>query len=123
LSIEKIRFEEKIVVNFEISPEIENFKIPNFLLHPLIENAVKYGMQTSPPPLQIEIKAEQDKDTVIIKISNTGKWVDSDRSPKNGTNVGIENVKKRLGQFFPKKHQFNISKEKNRVTILIQIKL
>ena len=61
LDIEKIRFEEKLDIRFEVEPSAESFRVPSFLLHPLIENAIKFGMQTSPLPLMIEV-AESDRD-------------------------------------------------------------
>ena len=120
LNIEQIRFEEKLEVKFNISPDVLDFKVPYFLLHPLIENAVKYGMQTSKSPLQIEINAFRKNNLVLIKIVNTGKWIERERSNPNGTNVGIENVNKRLDQFFPDQHKFQISKEENKVEISLE---
>ena len=123
LSIEQVRFEEKLQVNFDIAPETENFPLPNFLLHPLVENAVKYGMQTSDLPLKIEIKTERKNDALLIKISNTGKWFSSNgnQPQHNGTRVGIENVKKRLEQFFPERHRFQTFERDGRVCVLLEI--
>ncbi len=123
LNIEQVRFEEKLQVDFDIAPEAENFPLPNFLLHPLVENAVKYGMQTSELPLQIEIKAAKKNNTLVIEISNTGKWHNSNgKNPSGeGMRVGIENVKKRLEQFFPLQHRFQTFERGERVTILLEI--
>ena len=121
LNIEQIRFEEKLKVSFNITPEVENTKIPNFLLHPLVENAIKYGMQTSQLPLKIEIKAAKENNSVVIEIINTGKWFENQKPKENETRVGIENVKKRLEQFFPKQHLFKSSEENGHVRILIKI--
>ncbi len=117
LSIEKIRFEEKLEVDFQISEEVLDFKLPNFLLHPLVENAIKYGMQTSKLPLRILITAEKKESLILIAIENSGKWVDDANSKQNGTNVGIKNVRQRLEQFFPDRHKFEISKNRNGVRI------
>ena len=123
LNIEQVRFEEKLQVSFDIAPEAENFPLPNFLLHPLVENAVKYGMQTSELPLQIEIKAERKNKKLYIEVSNSGKWYSSNGATpnENGMNVGIENVKKRLEQFFPDGHRFQIFERGNRVYISLEI--
>ena len=56
LSIEKIRFNEDLIVEFDIAPETKELNIPIFLIHPLVENAIKHGMQTSPLPLRVWIK-------------------------------------------------------------------
>jgi LytS/YehU family sensor histidine kinase len=123
LNIEQIRFEEKLEVDFLIAPETESFPLPNFLLHPLVENAVKYGMQTSTLPLKIEIKSQKKKDSLLIEISNTGKWFSATgKNPQNnGMKVGIENVKKRLEQFFPDQNHFQTFERDGRVHVLLEI--
>jgi two-component system, LytTR family, sensor kinase len=123
LNIEQVRFEEKLKVNFDVAPETETFALPNFLLHPLVENAVKYGMQTSRLPLEIEIKSERKDAALLIEISNTGKWfVASDKKPQaSGMKVGLENVKKRLEQFFPNRHRLQTFERGDYVHVLLEI--
>ncbi|HEY8558891.1 MAG TPA: histidine kinase [Pyrinomonadaceae bacterium] len=123
LSIEQVRFEEKLRVKFDIAPETANFVLPNFLLHPLVENAVKYGMQTSEMPLRIEIRTEKKADKLIIEISNSGEWCRATHTPTNGggMNVGIENVKRRLAQFFPEHHRFQTFERDKKVYVLLEI--
>ena len=123
LNIEQVRFEEKLQVKFDIAPEAENFALPNFLLHPLVENAVKYGMQTSELPLRIEIKAEKKDNKLFIEISNSGKWFNSNGTnpQSNGMRVGIENVRKRLEQFFPDRYRFQTVERDGRVHVTLEI--
>ncbi|HEX9962289.1 MAG TPA: histidine kinase [Pyrinomonadaceae bacterium] len=123
LNIEQVRFEEKLQVGFNIAPETENFRLPVFLLHPLVENAVKYGMQTSELPLKIEIKAETKNNRLSIEISNSGKWYSSNGAnpQSSGMRVGMENVRKRLEQFFPNRYRFHTFERHNRVHVLLEI--
>lgn len=123
LNIEQVRFEEKLQVSFDVAPEAENFVLPGFLLHPLVENAVKYGMQTSRLPLQIEIRAERKNNKLQIEISNSGKWFKANgANPQaNGMRVGIENVRKRLEQFFPSRYRFETFERDDRVHVLLEI--
>ena len=123
LNIEQVRFEEKLQVNFDIAAKAENFPLPNFLLHPLVENAVKYGMQTSKLPLQIEIKAKNKGNKLFIEISNSGKWHGSNgaQPQSNGMSVGIENVKKRLRQVFPERHRFETFERDGKVYVSLEI--
>ncbi len=53
LALEQVRYEERLQVAFEVEPAAESRRVPSFLLHPLAENAVKYGIRTSPRPLRV----------------------------------------------------------------------
>jgi len=123
--IQSKRYEDKLDVRFKIDPSAEEFPVLSFLLHPLVENAVKYGMQTSSLPLKILIQAEVIGGLLKLQVSNTGKWVDSDiekEQNSSGTGTGLENVRKRLENAFPGKHSFDIIKEKGNVHVKIEIK-
>lgn len=123
-AIQKIRYEEKLDVEFNIQPEAEEFPVLSFLIYPVIENAVKYGMETSSMPLKIEMKAKVENNNLLIDISNTGKWIDKPATfneNKTGTGTGLENVKQRLENAFPGNFSFDVVKNENMVTIKIVI--
>jgi LytS/YehU family sensor histidine kinase len=122
LSIEKRRFEEKLNTTIDIDSRIEDFKIPGFILYPLVENAVKYGMKTSKMPVEILIKAEKINGNLKISIINTGTWVNScDQNNHDGTGTGIENVKLRLKNIFPGKYKFHCFEKDEKVHITIEL--
>ncbi len=125
VEIQKIRYEEKLEVFMNIQPETEKFQILSFLIYPLVENAVKYGMKTSTLPLKVWINAKIDKEYFLVKVINTGKWIDCNsgvNSIDRGTGTGIENVKMRLENAFGKNCNFDISEENNTVAVTLQIK-
>ena len=123
LSIQKKRFEDKLDITFTIDPATENYSIFSFLLHPLVENAIKYGMQTSPMPLKIKIGAEILDRTLEITVSNTGKWIvqsETDNSASTGT--GLENIKARLDNSYPGRYNMKIFEDDGYVNVKIAIK-
>jgi LytS/YehU family sensor histidine kinase len=64
LAIEKLRFEERIEVSVEAQRETLNLNVPVFLVQPLVENAIKYGMQTNQGTLKLVIQCSlQDRYT------------------------------------------------------------
>ncbi len=124
LSIEKKRFEEKIKINYDISEETENKHVLCFLIHPLIENAIKYGMKTSSLPLEIMIRSYMQKNILVLEICNSGKWLEwGEVEEHHGTGTGLENVKKRLENAYIDDYKFEIIKDENRVCVKIGIKL
>ncbi len=122
LRVEKKRFEHAIDVQFDIDPLAEDYPIQNFLLHPLIENAVKHGMQTSELPLRITLYADMEGDTLYLRVCNSGKWIERNGSPSsNGTGTGLANIRKRLENAYPHRHQFKITSDDSMVCIHIRI--
>jgi len=119
-AIEKTRFEEKLEVTFQIDPEAENILVPSFLIHPIIENAIKYGMKTSTLPLLISIKAKLIKETLCLEICNSGKWLESEAN-NSSTGTGLNNVKQRLLNAYPQNHSFEVIKENSNVCVKIKI--
>ena len=74
LSVEKRRFEDKLEVTFAIDPHAAGYPVLGFLLHPLVETAIKYGMKSSPLPLRIRIEASVWGGALHITIINSGAW-------------------------------------------------
>ncbi len=120
-AIQKIRYEEKLNINFNIQSGAEKFNILSFLVYPLIENAVKYGMQTSKMPLQIDIEAITKEDALIIKVTNTGEWIEKETNTAKGTQKGLDNIRERLKNAYPGKHIFEIKQNNDKVIITIII--
>ena len=120
LDIEKIRFGEKLDVTFDIDPNTESIMVPVFLIHPIIENAVKHGMKTSPSPLVIIIKTRLFSDSLIIEVSNSGKWIEKEKDDMIIC-TGLENTKKRLKLAYPEMHSYDIIKKEDHVKIKIII--
>jgi sensor histidine kinase YesM len=94
LSIEKLRFENKLNYEFDIDPECFQLKIPSMLLQPLFENAIKHGVYENINAVFITAKAKKDTDYLYIEIIND---FDPDNlSRKKGSGTGLKNVRERL---------------------------
>jgi two-component system LytT family sensor kinase len=120
--IQKIRYEDKLGVLFDIDPAAEEYPIMSFLLHPLVENAVQYGMHTSPMPLKIRIKAELFEKNLHIEISNSGSWVEpSDQEESRPIGKGLDNLRQRLEDAYPGKHHFEIFEKEDSVYARLKI--
>ena len=121
-AIQKKRYEDKLEVSFEIDAGAREAQVLNFLIHPLVENAVKFGMSTSPMPLRIRIAAKRDGDDLVVTVSNTGHWVSpSGGAGLAGTSTGLENVKKRLENAYPGRTDFQSFESDGWVHVKLQI--
>ncbi|MCP4157689.1 MAG: sensor histidine kinase, partial [bacterium] len=126
LEIQKIRFEENIEVDIRVARAAERVPIPCFLIHPLVENALKYGMKTSPKPLKIRLYVDIDKDRLEIKVQNTGKLMK--QAPEclpgsQGTGTGLKNIKQRLELLCFGSSSFEIIEDNGWVSAIITLKM
>jgi signal transduction histidine kinase len=124
-AIQKKRYEDKLEVVYEIEPRAGDIPVLSFLVHPLVENAVKYGMHTSPLPLIVHLTAKVRGDTLLVEVCNTGRWIEpggQDGRVNGGTGTGLENVRRRLENAFPNRHRFEIVAKEGRVCIQLEIR-
>lgn len=119
LEIQKIRFEEKLIVEYDIDKNLYKLRIPFFIILPLVENAIKFGLQSGKAPLAIKIIATAT-DHLEISVRNTGELVECEKS-EEGTKTGIENTKKRLSLYFPDNHSFKLYQDDSWVVAQINI--
>ena len=97
LQVEKIRFAENLNYQIDADQEARAFSVPSQLVQPLLENAIKYGRQTSPMPLSILIEAQRSGDCLRLTVENTGSWVEPPASSGGlGIGIGISNLRRRL---------------------------
>ncbi|THU04417.1 sensor histidine kinase [Lampropedia puyangensis] len=102
LRIEGIRFEARLRTSWTIEQEALQASVPPLLLQPLVENAIKHGIEPSVDGGEIHILVRRKGDRVLVRISNTvpNKRSDcavSDASPKTaGNGIALRNVRARL---------------------------
>ncbi|HXG67690.1 MAG TPA: histidine kinase [Blastocatellia bacterium] len=123
LAIEKIRFEDRLDVAFAIEPAAEEYRLPGFLIHPLVENAIKHGMNSA-SPLRIRLTARARNGSLVVEVANTGRWLPHPAQTEanaNGTGTGLENVRQRLAQLFPGRSRLNIHEDDGWVRAVIEI--
>jgi len=117
LSLEKVRFEERLETEYLIDEEILNSQIPPLMLQTIVENGIKHGISKSIDGGKILLKTEFSDTELILTVINTGhldKQTDS-------AGVGISNTKKRLEIIFGKQASFNIEQAGPNVLTKIRI--
>jgi two-component system, LytTR family, sensor kinase len=124
LEIQKTRFEEDFEYEISVEEAVKSVMIPSFLIHLLIENAVKYGTKTVKEKLIIRLSVTLASKMLLIRVSNTGKLLnpgtDSEKNT-NGTGNGIENLKNRLSLYYDDNYTFSLKEEDGCVIATIEI--
>jgi two-component sensor histidine kinase len=105
LDIEKTRFEERLQIVREIDPEALDAAIPNLLLQPLVENAIRHGIGKKASGGTIEIRAAKQNQRLRITITDDGRPPMPD---PNSTGIGVANTRARLTQLFGQNFIFEL---------------
>jgi len=100
LRVEKARFEEKLEYVIDAKPEARRVRVPVATVQPLLENAMKYGRQTSPLPLRVSLTATWDAaaEELRLTVRNSGRWLEFD--PERSGGIGLANLGRRLELLF-----------------------
>ena len=93
LEIEAIRFGDRLTVEFAAEGELLELPVPNFILQPLVENAVKHGVAPTSRPVVLRVGARRDGQDLILSVSDNGGVA---RAGGSGTGVGLDNTRRRL---------------------------
>jgi two-component system sensor histidine kinase AlgZ len=102
LAIEKVRFGERLRVQWVLDASAEMAQLPPLLLQPLVENAVVHGVEPSAAGADVKISTQRRGSVVVIKVTNT---VPSGQGTA-GHGVALRNVQERLSLMHDVQGQF-----------------
>jgi len=123
LGLEKVRFESDLVITFRVSPMIGDIPVPELILQPLVENAVKHGMKTSTMPLSIRVYGWIAGNRLRIEVANTGRWIPREDETGKRTGVGLENLRARLKLAYNERYRLDREEENGWVNVTVEIPL
>jgi len=106
LEIEKVRFADRLNVEFDIDEQARTALIPSLLLQPLIENAIKYAIAPEIDGGTIKVEARVENGWLKLALMDSGPGIDDLNNivSQSGSGVGITNTKERLHQIYGPDH-------------------
>jgi sensor histidine kinase YesM len=108
LNIQKIRMNERLNIKIDVPAILRQQSFPPMLLQPLVENALKHGLEPKVEGGQILISATKENNIMRIEVADTGMGF----SDFNKAGVGIANVRERLALLFGEKGSLTIEENK-----------
>jgi signal transduction histidine kinase len=98
LEIMQIRFEDKLEIDVKVGDDAREALVPSLILQPLVENAVKHGVEKISGVGRIEISAMRNDDHLVLGVCDNGP---GPSSPNNGDRgVGLRNIRERLEHLY-----------------------
>ncbi len=105
LDIEQTRFGDRLRIETRVEPGALDALVPNLLLQPLVENAVRHGIAPNARPGRIEVSAAREGRQLVVQVKDSGNGLPPDRLTALNAGVGLGNTRARLGHLYPGAHQ------------------
>jgi len=99
LEIMAMRMGHRMTYKLELAKELEDFAVPPMLLQPLVENAIKHGIEPKVGSSTLEVKAVREEGAVIVTVVDTGRGLPHDLN-EDTRGYGVEHVRDRLRAFY-----------------------
>ncbi len=116
LGIEKTRFEDKLIFEKKIEDICLNTKVPNMILQPLVENAIKHGVYESTALVVVTLSCKGTDEYIEIRLKNN---YDPAGKSRTGAGLGLKNVENRLQLIYGRKDLLKINKQDNLFEVII----
>jgi LytS/YehU family sensor histidine kinase len=94
LEIEQIRFGDRLTVQMEVPRDTLDAQVPNLILQPLVENAIRHGIEPHAKPGRIELRSKREANVLTLEVRDNGAGIPANQS--FAENVGLSNTRARL---------------------------
>jgi two-component system, LytTR family, sensor kinase len=89
LELEQVRFSDRLVVTWDVAPEVLGVSVPHLMLQPLAENALRHGLWPAGRPGRLEISAQREGDELVVTVSDDGVGL-GEASAKASAGNGVD---------------------------------
>lgn len=121
LDIEQTRFGNRLSVRMNIQADTLDAHVPNLLLQPLVENAVRHGIAPHSRPGLIVVEASRVGAHLRLLVRDSGDGLPPDRLTLLNQGVGLTNTRARLQHLYRQNHDFVFSNGEGGLSVLVSI--
>jgi LytS/YehU family sensor histidine kinase len=110
LEIERIRFQDRLTTEIRVDPEVLDVRVPNLILQPIVENAMRHAIGNTTSG-RVEVIAAARNGVVRIEVKDNGPGIQADQlaEARRGRGVGLANTQARLAGLYGDAARFELS--------------
>jgi LytS/YehU family sensor histidine kinase len=109
LDIQRIRFSDRLTVRIDVAPDALDALVPNLILQPLVENAIRHGVALDESAGSIVIDAYRTQETLHLRVCDDGPGLQSGWRMEESEGIGLANTSERLKHLYGSAHRFDLS--------------
>jgi LytS/YehU family sensor histidine kinase len=121
LEIQQVRFADRLTIQRDIAPAALTARVPNLILQPLVENAIKHGLSPKPGRGLIRITAVRRDDRLALEVRDNGVGLNARARTRLHDGVGLSNTRDRLGCLYGAAHRLDFSDEAEGLAVRLEI--
>ena len=121
LQIEQTRFADRLVVRFDIQPESLDTLVPNLILQPLVENAIKHGVAKKSGPGHIDISARREGGKLRMEVRDDGVGLSEDALTALQKGIGVSTTRARLQHLFGADYRFEFHRQTAGLSVVVVV--
>ncbi len=108
IEIQQTLLQERLTVCFRIESETLDARVPNMILQPLVENAIRHGLAPRAAGGKIEIGAQRENGMLHLYVQDDGLGITETRRLERGDGIGLSNTRARLRHLYAGRHRFEL---------------
>jgi two-component system, LytTR family, sensor kinase len=109
LAIEQIRFQDRLQTRVTADPEALDALVPPLILQPLVENAIRHGIERRAAPGRVDVAVARQNGTLVLRVEDSSDGVAPAAPGRDGGGIGLSNTQTRLRHMYGERQRFELA--------------
>ena len=110
LAIEQIRFQDRLQTRIAVAPDLLDELVPALILQPLVENAIRHGVERRAAPGRVEVEASRRNGTLVLRVQDSSPAGGAAGGAVSGGGIGLSNTRARLRHLYGERQRCDLAR-------------